>query len=132
MNGVAAIRQILAADATLTALVPATRIAAGVLPQGTTLPAISVMSVSSVDRNIPNPGASKHVMDRVQVSVLAANYPSLKAVITAVRNAGRDKYPTVSGISNVVVHTDGQGPDFMNEEASIYMAEQDFKVSFTT
>ena len=130
MNGVAAIRSVLVANATLTALVPATRISSGVLPQGTALPAISITSVSSVDRNIPNPGSYRHVMERVQVTVLASTYPTQKSIMLAVKKAAADKMPTVTGISNVTVHTDSQGPDFMNDEASIYLGSQDFRVTF--
>lgn len=130
MSGVAAIRQLLAADAGLTALVPATRIAAGVMPQGTALPAVSIMSVSSVDRNIPNPGTKRQVVERVQVTALSATYPALQTILAAVRAAAADKLPTVSGLSDVVVHTDGAGPDFMDEAAAIYLSTQDFRVSY--
>lgn len=131
MNGVAVIRQLLVAHSGLTALVPASRIAAGYLPQGTTLPAISVTAISSVDRNLPNPGTVRHVSDRVQVTVLAANYPSQKAIMAQVKKAGANKYPTVTGLSAVTVHTSGQGPDFMDDAASIYMGTQDFRVTFS-
>ena len=57
MNGVIAVRSLLVADIGVTSLVPVARIAAGMLPQGTDLPAISLLSVSSVDRNVPAPGA---------------------------------------------------------------------------
>lgn len=130
MNGVIAVRQLLVGHAALTALVPAARIATGVLPQGTALPAISITSVSSVDRNILQPGARRHVTERVQVTVLASTYPSQKGIQAAVKAAAADQMPTVSGISDVVVHTDGAGPDFMNEEASIYLGTQDFRISF--
>jgi len=130
-DGVAAVRQLLVAHAPLTALVPAARIQAGVLPIGTTLPAISIMSVSKVDRNIPNPGTYRHVVERVQVTVMASTYVSQKAVLAAVRKAAADKFPTVSGIIRVTVHTESTGPDFMDAEASIHMGSQDFRVTFS-
>lgn len=131
MNGVAAIRSLLVANGALTALVPAARISAGDLPQDVSLPAISIDHISGVDRNIPAPGATRHVTDRVQVSVLAASYVSLKSVQAAVKAACADEMPTVSGISAVVVHTEGQGPDFRDEANSIRMGTQDFRVSYT-
>lgn len=130
MNGLAAIRQLLAGNATLTALVPASRIAAGVLPQGTDLPAISVMLVSSVDRNIPAPGAKRRVTDRVQATVMAANYPAQRQILAAIKKAAADTMPAVTGISDVVVHTDSAGPDFMDEKATIYLGSQDFRVTY--
>lgn len=131
MDGVAAILQLLTADAPLTALVPTARILPGVLPQDTVLPAISIMSVSGNDRNIPAPGADRRVVERVQVTVLAPDYPSQKAVQRAIRKAAADKIGvTVTGISGVTVHTDSAGPDFMNEAASIHMGSQDFRVEY--
>lgn len=132
MDGVAAVLSVLTVDAQLLALVPANRIAAGVLPQGTALPAISVTSVSKNDRNIPSPGSERHVTERVQVTVLAANYPSQKAVLRVVRHAAADNLDaSVSGISGVTIHTESAGPDFMDEAATIYLGTQDFRVIYS-
>ncbi|QOV92999.1 DUF3168 domain-containing protein [Novosphingobium sp. ES2-1] len=130
MNGVIAVRSLLVADTGVTALVPAVRIAAGMLPQGTALPAISLMSVSSTDRNIPAPGPKRRVIERVQVTVLAASYPAAKAIMRAVRAAAADSMPATDGLTDVTVHTDSAGPDFLDEETGIHMQTQDFRVSF--
>ena len=130
MNGVIALRSLLIGDAGLTALVPISRIAAGMLPQGIDLPAISLMSVSSVDRNVPAPGAKRRVTERVQVTVLARTYPEVKAILAAVRNAAADQMPAIDGLTEVTVHTDSAGPDFLDEETGIHMQTQDFRVSF--
>lgn len=131
MDGVAAVRTALVASGTLTALVPATRIAAGPLPQGTTLPAIALQSISKVDRNILNPGTYRHVRERVQVMVLAKTYPSQQQIMRAVRGAAADKFPTVTGLIRVTIHTDSAGPDGLNEDASIYQGSQDFMTTFS-
>lgn len=131
MDGVAAVRSALVADATLTGLVPASRIVAGALSQGVGLPAIALESISKTDRNILDPGTTRHVSERVQVTVLAANYPSQKAVLRAVRHAAGDKFPTVTGVANVTIHTDGAGPDLISEDASIRIGTQDFRVTYT-
>ena len=130
MNGVIAVRSLLVADTGLTALVPGVRIAAGSLPQGTVLPAISLMSVSSVDRNIPAPGTKRCVTERVQVTVLARTYPETKAILAAIRTAAADQMPAIDGLTDVTVHTDSAGPDFLDEETGIHMQTQDFRVSF--
>ncbi len=130
MNGVVAVRSILVADTGVTGPVPMARIAAGMLPQGTDLPAISLMSVSSVDRNVPAPGAKRRVTERVQVTVLARTYPEAKAIIAAVRQAAADQMPTIDGLFDVTVHTDSAGPDFLDEETGIHMQTHDFRVSF--
>ena len=130
MNGVIAVRTLLVTDTGMTALVPPARIAAGMLPQGTDLPAISLMSVSSVDRHIPAPGPKRRVTERVQVTVLAATYPQVKAILAAVRKAAADQMPTIDGLLDVTVHTDSAGPDFLDEETGIHMQTQDLRVSF--
>lgn len=130
MNGVIAVRSLLVADTGVTSLVPVARIAAGMLAQGTDLPAISLMSVSSVDRNVPAPGAKRRVTERVQVTVLARTYPEVKAIIAAARQAAADQMPTIDGLFDVTVHTDSAGPDFLDEETGIHMQTQDFRVSF--
>jgi hypothetical protein len=130
MNGVIVVRSLLVADTGLTSLVPEARIAAGSLPQGTLLPAISLMSVSSVDRNIPAPGSKRRVTERVQITVLARTYPETKAIVAAIRAAAADKMPVVEGLTDVTVHTDSAGPDFLDEETGIHMQSQDFRVAF--
>lgn len=131
MNGTAAIIQLLHADAAVLALVPAARVMAGVLPLGTALPAVAVAPVSGIDLQSVDDNSERFVTDRVQVTVMAATFPEVEALISAIKSAGDAKRPTVSGISNVVVRTDGQGPWFMNEGASIHLRTQDFKVSYT-
>ena len=130
MNGVVVVRSLLVADTGVTALVPAVRIVAGMLAQGMSLPAISLMSVSSTDRNIAAPGPKRRVTERVQVTVLAASYPAAKAIIRAVRAAAADQMPAIDGLTDVTVHTDSAGPDFLDEETGIHMQTQDFRVSF--
>ena len=130
MNGVIAVRSLLVADIGLTALVPLSRIAAGMLPQGIDLPAISLMSVSSVDRNVPAPGPNRRVTERVQVTVLARTYPETKAILAAARKAAADQMPVIDGLTDVTIHTDSAGPDFLDEETGIHMQTQDFRVSF--
>lgn len=130
MNGVIAVRSLLVADTGVTVLVPAARIVAGVIPRGSGLPAISLMSVSSTDRNIPAPGPKRRVTERVQVTVLARTYPEAKSLIAAVRAAAADRMPVVEGLTDVTVHTDSAGPDFLDEETGIHMQTQDFRVSF--
>ena len=130
MNGVIAVRTLLVTDTGMTALVPPARIAAGMLPQGTDLPAISLMSVSSVDRNIPAPGPKRRVTERVQVTVLARTYPEAKTLIAAIRAAAADQMPAIDGLFDVTVHTDSAGPDFLDEDTGIHMQTQDLRVSF--
>lgn len=131
MNGVAAVRGLLVSDVDLIGLVPPARIMAGVLPQGSALPSIAITPVSSVDMQTHDEPGQRFTTDRVQVTVMAATFPSLQAVLRAVKRAGDARRPIVSGLSGVVCRTDGQGPWFMDEAASIHIQSQDFRVSYT-
>ena len=130
MNGVIAVRSLLVSDLRVTSLVPPERVAAGTLPQGTALPAIALMSIGSTDLNIPSPGPKRRVTERVQVTVLTRTYAEAKAIIAAIRGAAADQMPAIDGLSDVTVHTDSAGPDFLDEETGIHMQTQDLRVSF--
>lgn len=130
MNGAAVIYQLLAADSAVTALVPDERIINGDLPQGIALPALEIAEISSVDQPIISPGAMRFTMDRIQVTVHARSKEELAAVLKVAKSAGDAKSPVVSGLENVIVRTDGQGPYFKNDAASIHLRSQDFRVSY--
>ena len=130
-DGVEIIRALLVGSGGLVNLVPATRIMAGALPQGTTLPAISITGISGTDRNILKAGSRRMVRERVQATILAGTYPSAAAVLRQVRLACLDRFPDNDEVINVTVHAEGRGPDIMNEEASITMKTQDFIVTYS-
>lgn len=131
MSGVAIIRALLVAHAPLVAMVAADRIKAGVLPLGTTLPAIGITQVSGVDRNIISPRATVTVTERVQVTVLAATYVQQKAVIALVRKACRDQRGTFASYPACLVLTYGQGPDgLLGDGSGVFDQAQDFSVSY--
>jgi hypothetical protein len=126
MDGVAAIRQLLVAHSPLTALVPAARVIAGVLPQGTALPAVALTSVSSSEDDSINPGSHRFITERVQATIFAQNYPQKRAILKAVLRGAADKVPTMDGLRTMPVASGGAGPDFMSEDASIHMGTHDF------
>lgn len=132
MNGIAAIRSVLVADSGMTAIVPAARIIAGPAKIGLELPFAMIERVSRNDRNIPTPGPTRAVRERVRVTVVAANLPSREEVLRAVRHAAADQlYPTVPGISGVTIHTDGGGPPFYDDDYAGHRESQDFMVKYT-
>ena len=131
MSAIKIIRSLLVADAALIALVPASRVVAGIPPQSMALPLIALTEVSRVDRNLIKGSATSRSTSRVQVTVMAASYPAQKTLLAAVRHAARDKVGTLSGLSDASVHLDGTGPDFMDTDTAIYQQGQDFRVSFT-
>jgi cytochrome oxidase assembly protein ShyY1 len=126
------LRAVLAANADLVAIVTPENISAGPRPVGMPMPSVMVSRVSANDRNIPSPGSTRHVRERVQVTGLARNYTEQKAILRAVRHAAADRLGIeVPGIANVTIHTESAGPDFMSEDTSIWIGVQDFIVTYT-
>jgi hypothetical protein len=128
MDGVAIVYDLLTDNVSVMAAV--TRVSAGVLPRGTTLPAISITKVSGMDRNTVRKEATRRVTERIQVTFLAANYPDMKDGLRLVRTALADYIGDVADAEQVTIHTDSAGPDFMDDSASIHMGSQDFMVGF--
>lgn len=132
MDGVQIVLDLLTEDAAIAAFTPAVEITAGTLWERATLPALLVTDVSGVPRNIPNPGATRHVRDRVQVTAIGQDYEQMKDVLALAKKALADKIePELAGATNVTVHWDSKGPDFTVDEASIPQQSHDFIVTYT-
>lgn len=133
MSGVAVLRYLLANNAPLIAVVPAARIIAGVIPQGTTLPAIGISQISGVE-NLTVAMAEGGIFrtDRVQVTVHASSYSSKKSILALVRTACAHQSGTVNGVKLDSILPDGEGPDLDDEAAVIYEQSRDFMVRWST
>lgn len=130
MSDVKAIRYLLANNAPLIAVVPAAKIMAGVIPQGTALPAIAVGHVSTLRRHTIAASGTEHCTARVQVTVHASTYVSQKAVLTLVRAALVRTRGTINGVAVDSLLHDLDGPDFRNDEAGIFMGSVDYIITF--
>lgn len=128
-TAVAAVRYLLANSAGVTAVAPATRIMAGVLPQGVALPAIGITQVSATRRQAValSSGATRLVTARVQVTLLASTYPALKSLAALVHAALPATRGTVGSVKvDSLVH-ESDGPDFLTDEG-IHQTSLDFVV----
>ena len=131
MSAVKVIRALLAAHAPVLALVPAARIVAGTVPQGTLLPAIGLTEISRVELPTVSLGQrAVQVTARVQVTVHASTYPEQKAVLQAARLGPGANTGTVAGVEVRSVMRDVVGPDMKDDAAEIYQQSRDFKVVF--
>lgn len=130
MSGVQVILSKLLASSDLTTVVPSARIVAGEIPEGTALPALSVMLVSSVPRlNVRMAaGARETSTDRVQVSVLAKSYPQMRQIMRLVRAACPHVRGTVDGIAVDSIIPELEGPDFFVEQLKVVGCTRDFRV----
>lgn len=137
MSGVAIVRALLAAHAPLTALVPAVRIRAGVIPQGMELPAISVTEVGNNEMPTVARNASvKMIRERVQVTLLvketadAAGYTLLKNALKAAALGAGVHTGQVLGYPVRSVIDQGTNPEIPVNDDRIYEQSRDFMVTF--
>ena len=140
MSGVAVIRSLLAGSAAITAIVPATRIAAGDLPLNTVMPAIAVTQISSVLRlTLRMSETPKMHTDRVQVSVLfkgpegspaGTGYPGVKALLKLVLAACPNQRGIINGFDVDSILPDLEGPDLQDDETALYSGSRDLIVKW--
>src|SRR6478609_1079281 len=131
MSGVAIVRQLLASWAPLTTLVPASRIVAGAVPEGTAKPAIGVRQISGYEFDtVARLPAHRAQKERVQVTVLAKSYAEQKAILKACGMGPGVKTGTVLGFKVCSVLPAGIGPDIAPQNDGIYEQSLDFMVTF--
>ena len=129
MTPEAAIRALLVAHAPLIAQVPATRILPGLIPLGTTLPAIAYSFISGVPTKSIDM-RTQLVRARIQVTVQTKNYPSQKEIVALIKAACDAKQGTIANqhIDSVLHELDG--PDLRDDDAGIFMQSVDFIVKY--
>lgn len=131
MSAEKVINALLKADADLAALI-GDEIHAGVIPQGTALPAVGYNHISTIERPTVSMGeATTLCTSRIEVAVQAKTYPQQKAVLKAVRKACRAKQGVFAGVTAHSVLVDTIGPDIRDDDAKIFMQTQDFMVAYT-
>lgn len=129
MSGTAIIGALLLADTDLLAEVSAGNIKAGQLPDGVALPALLVRTVSGVERLKLRRVGYVRTVERIAVTVRAANYRSQEDIIDLIRAACAGKTGTIAGLENVSVQAAGTGPDIIGPGNS-FEQTQDFSVGF--
>ena len=128
MTGADIIGALLCEDLTEADPVPADRIREDRLPDGITLPALLVRTVSSVDYHLLS-GSPLRTRDRISVTVRAASVKERKAVIGWVRARCSGKLGDIAGASSVTIMTFGKGPS-LNGPGNSFEQTQDFRVSW--
>lgn len=132
MDGITAVWGVLSAHAGLLALVPAARILSDdVLTLGIAVPSIQLELISGVDRNPLGLGATVHVRQRVRIRIHAKDAGQRAAIRAQVRAAlFADRFPTVSGLSNVRIDSDGEGPDGLSLHSNVRVGLIDAVVDY--
>jgi len=137
MSGVAVIRALIVANSSVTAVVPATRIRTGDLPNNTVIPAISIKQISSMPYNlIKTNETNKMHRDRVQVTVYRNadgtddGYPGLKTLLDLILTACASQRATVASIAVDSVQPGHEGPDLYVQDTDIVTRSRDFVVTY--
>jgi len=132
MSAVAIIRALLAASPAVTALVPAARIFAGIAPQGTALPLISVTEVSHRELDtVARASERVTVRARVQVTVSAASYISQKTILKEARLGPGVHRGVVVGFDVKAVQPAEVSPDLnQGDDNGIFEQSRDFMVTY--
>lgn len=132
MSGTIIARSLLTANPAITSTIPADRIIADdAFPQDIALPAILIRSTSTVIDRVVNRGARRHVTERVSIELHCDDNPTRRAMKTALRNAGDQKFPDRAGLENINVLFLGHPADGMSTTTFVRMSVTDLQVSYS-
>lgn len=131
MSGVAILRELLADHPPVTSIASASRVVAGILPEGAALPALSVHEVGNseeptIARNMPN----RMIRERVQVTALSKDWAEMKRLLRAAALGPGVKTGFVKGYKVCSVLPVGTGPEIPPGTSGIYEQSRDFVVTF--
>ncbi len=130
MSDVKVVSYLLTHNTALLVAVPSSKIISGLIPVGTTLPAIGISHISTMRRNAVKKGVTDFCTSRVQITVQAATYPLQKSILKLIREALPRTRATVNSVMVDDILIDIEGPDLRDDEAGIYQGSQDFKVTY--
>lgn len=132
MSGAAIVRALLAAHQPVRDLIPdGARIVAGILPQGSQVPALSAHTID--EDEIPTMARNlsvRTVRERVQVTALAHDYITMKRLLKAAALGPGVHTGVVAGIRVKSVLPAGVGPEIPPGEDGIREQSRDFMVTY--
>ncbi len=142
MSGVAVIRYLLTQATAVTAIVPATKIMAGDLPQKIVLPAISVRLISGIPRlTMSMRETARMQTDRVQVTPIfkgpygtptGDGYPGVRNLLALCLAACPNQHGNINGVLVDSILPDIEGPDLQDMEEDLYSSSRDFIVKWNS
>lgn len=125
------IRALLAQAAGVSAVV-GDRIHPVPLPQGVTLPALGYTHVSTREHTGDGSASAAYVLctSRIQVDVLAKDYPTQKSLLDEVRKACNYQRGIIAGVTVVSVLRAGVAHDERDDDMRVYRQSIDFLVTY--
>lgn len=131
MSAVYVVRYLLANSMAVTAIVPATSIFSGDIPQKTPIPSILITQVSGNPLNFIRNNSRQTQTDGIRVSVSAHDYATVKSLMPLILAAVRGQRGTVNGFSVIDIRPDFQGPDFYDSLLNVHTQNRDLLVRWT-
>lgn len=130
MSAVAIVRALLLAHGPVAAIV-GDKVFPGDLPPGQHRPAILLREISQVEQpTVSQSEQNALVTSRVQVTVLAEDYPGQKALLKAAKLGAGTHTGTVAGYQVRSVTRGPVGPDLSDVEAKSFEQSRDFLVTY--
>jgi hypothetical protein len=133
MSGVLIVHALYAASSPLIARVANANIWDEEVPQGKALPAISLLTISGVDRKRLAAGSSRRMMERIQATGLFNDAEErLEIMPLMMKPCSEVQVATITGLTGltgITVRMAGRGPDF-TDEAERRIGSWDFMVSW--
>ena len=129
MSGEKVIYNLLSSNATLKAVVPTSRMFAGVIPIGATYPALCYNLVSDNDTTSIGMTVMKSLA-RVQVTAVATSYPAVKALLKLIEAACKNKQGTFNGVKTNYVLKSSTGADYRDDETNVFYSTIDFNIMY--
>jgi hypothetical protein len=130
MSGVAIARYLLANSAALIANVSAENIKPGDISVNTTYPAISLREISGNELTQIKRGSNMLVTERIQITVYASTYPTLKAIIALIRAALPGQRGTVNTFNVDSLTYANDGPYLYSDDPITHEQSVDYFVRF--
>lgn len=130
MSDVKVVTYLLTHNSSLNAVVSTSNIMAGIIPQRAVLPAIAISHVSTIRHKHISAGSTYFCRSRVQVTVQASDYPTVKAIAALVRGALPRTRGSIGGVNVDSILHELDGPDWCDDDAKIYMQSLDYMITY--
>lgn len=129
MSAEKVIYNLLSTDTALKAVVPTSRMYAGVIPIDATYPALCYNLVSSVDVTAIELTTMKS-RSRIQVTAVATSYPAVKALLKLIEAACKNKQGTFNGVKTDYVLKSDIGADYRDDDTNVFYSTIDFNIMY--
>jgi hypothetical protein len=129
ITGVSILGSVFLATPDLMTIVPEPQMKGGRLPQGISLPAILLRTVTSIEVQRLKRGTVKRMIDRTAVTVRTASYREQQQLIAMVRSIGGNRTGDIGGAWRVAIRTAGAGPD-LDGPGDSFEQTTDFRISY--